>query len=187
MVTTIQLIHLKEHYTTIPPYIDLLLIESILISRWYVYLSSWELKIHLGFEELDINLMPALREFPRSLEESWETTKTELLQLRQLTSNLGIRLIIAVIPSVQTIQPKAFEHAITYSVFDKEDFDLGKPYRLLEEFANEYGIEVVNPIKWFKSEANKGNTLYLKRDMHFNAAGHSLFARSIADYLLNSL
>ena len=138
-----------------------------------------------GFEELDTNLMPALREYPKSLEESWKETKSELLHLKQLTSDLRIRLVVAIIPSVQTIQPKKFEHSIAYTVFDREDFDLDRPYRLLEVFAKEQLIELVNPVKRFQQMANKGSLLYLENDMHFNANGHDLFAQAIAEYLSN--
>ncbi len=136
-----------------------------------------------GFTELDSNLIPALREYPNSLVESWEATKSELLQLKRLTADLGIRLIIAVVPSVQSIQDKTFKHTIAFSVFETKDFDLDKPYRLLKEFAADENIEAVIPISDFRQMHKEGRMLYLKRDMHFNAAGHELFASAIADYL----
>ena len=138
-----------------------------------------------GFEALDINLMPALRDYPESLEKSWKETRLELLQLKQLTTDLGIRLIIVVIPSVQTIQHKSFEHAIVYSIFDQEDFDLDKPYRLLGNFAEKQSIEFVNPVNLFQKRTHEGSSLYLKRDMHFNAVGHDLLAQAIAEHILN--
>ncbi len=137
----------------------------------------------IGFVKLDINLTPALREYPNSLVESWETTKSELRQLKRLTADLGIRLIIAVIPTVQSIQDQTFKHTIAFSIFDTMDFDLDKPYRLLKEFAADENIEIVIPVRVFQQMHKEGRKLYLKRDMHFNAAGHDLFASAIAEYL----
>lgn len=138
----------------------------------------------VGFEGIDINLMPALKEYPKILETSWEETRSELLELERLTRASGIRLVIAVVPSVQSIQQKTFEHAIAYTAFDPEDFDLGKPYRLLEEFSREHDIELVNPFRRFQHAHNEGSRLYLKREMHLNATGHDLLARTIAEQLL---
>ncbi len=137
----------------------------------------------IRFDKLDINLAPALLKYPNSLMERWETTKSELLQLKRLTADLGIRLIIAVVPSVQSIQEKTFKHTIAFSVFDTKDFDLDKPYRLMKEFAANENIEAVIPVSDFRQMHKEGRMLYLKRDMHFNAAGHELFASAIADYL----
>lgn len=136
-----------------------------------------------GFAKLDINLAPALREYPNSLVENWEATKSELRQLKRITADLGIRLIIAVVPSVQSIQDKTFKHTIAFSVFETKDFDLDKPYRFLKEFAADENIEIVIPVSVFRQKHKEGRMLYLKRDMHFNAAGHELFASAIADYL----
>ncbi len=136
-----------------------------------------------GFEKLDMNITPALREYPNSLVQSWEATKSELRQLKRITADLGIRLIIVSIPSVQSIQEKTFMHTITFSIFETKDFDLDKPYQLLKEFADKENIEVVIPVSVFRHMHKEGRVLYLKRDMHFNAAGHELFANAIADYL----
>jgi hypothetical protein len=136
-----------------------------------------------GFARLDINLAPALREYPNSFVESWEATKSELRQLKRLTADFGIRLIIAVVPVVQSIQDKTFKHTIIFSVFETKDFDLDKPYRLLKEFAADENIEIVIPVSLFRNIHKEGRVLYLKRDIHFNAAGHDLFASAIAEYL----
>ncbi len=136
-----------------------------------------------GFSKLDGNLAPALLRYPNSLVEGWETTKSELIQLKRLTKNLGIRLIIAVVPSAQSIQNKRYKHSIAFSVFETRDFDLDKPYRILKEFAANENIEIVIPVRVFRQAYKEGRMLYLKRDMHFNAAGHELFASAISDYL----
>ena len=146
-------------------------------------LSYIGLKELTGFEDLDWNLMPALKDYPDYLKKCWEETQSDLLQFKRLASDSGVRLIIAVIPSVQSIQEISFRHTISYSIFDKDDFDLDKPYRMLKEFALKNNIEIIVPVNVFREANRGGQHLYLKRDMHFSAAGHDLFAHAIADYL----
>lgn len=142
------------------------------------------LKKLTGFEDLDWNLMPALKDYPDYLIKGWEEIKSELLQFKRLASDSGVRLIVVVVPSVQSIQEVSFRQTISHSVFDEMDFDLDKPYRMLKEFASANNIEMIIPVNTFRDVSKKGRALYLTRDMHFNADGHDLFARVIADYLL---
>lgn len=138
-----------------------------------------------GFESLDVNIMPALRVYPPSLKLSWKETRKELLELQSMLRDLNIGLIIAVIPSVQSVEDKPFRQAISYLTYEAEDFDLDKPYRLLDEFAIEHGLKMVIPIVRFRELTEDGCELYLKRDMHFNPTGHRVFAEAIAEYLSN--
>jgi lysophospholipase L1-like esterase len=136
-----------------------------------------------GFEGLDNNLMPALREYPPQLQASLEKTQTELLQMRDWLATRNIRFIVALIPAVQAIDTQAFEHSISYSAFDPSDFELDKPYRDMEKFARAHDIEVINAYPALKQLADGGARLYLRNDLHFNAAGHQAFASEIAAYL----
>jgi SGNH hydrolase-like domain, acetyltransferase AlgX len=136
-----------------------------------------------SFDELDPNLAPALRVYPSKLQASFERTKAELLEIRGFLAEQRIRFILALIPSVQSVDDRAFRHSIAYSVFDEKDFELDKPYRLLEEFARRHGIEVVNPYRALKQRHQSGVHLYLRKETHFNPAGHATFARELAAYL----
>ena len=78
---------------------------------------------------------------------------------------------------------KAFRHSIAYTHFNPEDFEIEKPYRLLEEFGHAHGIEVINPLTSFKRKHHEGARLFLNRDMHFNAVGHELLAHEILAYI----
>jgi hypothetical protein len=137
-----------------------------------------------GFDNLDVNLMPALKKYPEIISDCWEDTKAEFLQLKNMSDDMGIRLVIAVIPTVQSVEEKSFKHAISHSIYNEEDFELDKPYQLLDKFAQDHDMEMIIPVNLFRTMHNNGKMLYLKRDMHFSAAGHDLFARVIADYLI---
>lgn len=136
-----------------------------------------------GYEELDINLRPALKVYPEKLEQLLEHTKARLLDIKRFLDERGVRFIIAFLPSLQSVDEKAFHHAIAYTRFNPEDFEIEKPYRLLEEFAQAQGIEVINPLSSFKRKHNEDARLFLNRDMHFNALGHELLAHEILAYL----
>jgi lysophospholipase L1-like esterase len=136
-----------------------------------------------GFRELDPNVMPALRMYPPDLLASWEQTRAELLELNQLGRKHRFRLVVALVPALQTVQAEALRDSIAHVAYETEDFDPDKPYRLVEEFARSNGIDVVNPVARFRAEEHAGTRLYLKRDMHFNAAGHALFAEAIAGHI----
>jgi lysophospholipase L1-like esterase len=136
-----------------------------------------------GFDELDVNLMPALRIYPPRLQESWLATQEELLAFKRVTAELGIRLILGLVPSVQSVVRETFDASLAYSTFDVDDFDLEKPYRLLQEFARTHDIEVVSPLPEFRRAHARGQRLYFRNDMHFNQDGHALFARAIAEHM----
>jgi lysophospholipase L1-like esterase len=136
-----------------------------------------------GFRELDPNLMPALRVYPPDLQESWEQTLADLLELRRLGEEHRFRLVVALIPALQTVQSEALRNSIAHLAYEAGDFDPDKPYRLVEEFARSNGIDVVNPVERFRAQERAGTRLYLRRDMHFNAAGHELFAQAIAEHI----
>lgn len=139
-----------------------------------------------GFEGLDENLMPALRTYPPRLQNSYETTQSELRQMRDWLAERRIRFILALIPAAQAIDSRVFEDTIAYTVFEPADFELDKPYRNLEAFARSHGIEVVNAYLGFKRRVETGVPLYLRNDPHFNAAGHAAFAAEILAYLQRS-
>jgi hypothetical protein len=97
-----------------------------------------------GFDELDINLSPALKVYPDSLQRAFERVEAELLALHDFTRRGGIRLIVVLVPSLQSVDRRAFLHSIAYTIFAEEDFDLERPYRLLADFCRRHGIELID-------------------------------------------
>lgn len=136
-----------------------------------------------GYEELDVNLRPALKVYPEKLEQSLDKTEARLLDIKRFLDKRGVPFIIALIPSLQSVDEKAFRHSIANTKFNPEDFEIEKPYKSLEEFGHAHGIEVINPLSSFKRKNHEGARLFLNRDMHFNASGHELFAHEILAYL----
>ncbi len=133
-----------------------------------------------GFDELDTNLSPGLKNYPSILEHSFQKIERKLLSLKQETDKIGVKLIVALVPSLQAVVPKAFSQSIAYTQYYPQDFDLDKPYKRLQAFGQNYGIEIMSPLVKFRDMQANGHNLYLKRDMHFNKNGHMLFAHELA-------
>jgi len=136
-----------------------------------------------GFGDLHDNLRPALRQYPPELGRRWEITKKRLLDLKRTCDRNGIRLIIAIVPLEAWLDEKLLRKILIYTIYKIEDFDLQKPYRLMQEFADRNDIEIVDPLSAFKEAVALGATLYLKKDIHFSKDGHRLFADQIVKYL----
>jgi lysophospholipase L1-like esterase len=132
-----------------------------------------------GPEELDPNLAPALKVYPDHLQRAFERARGDLLEMHRFLQARGIRFLVALIPSLQSVDATAFRHTIAYSIYDVDAFDLDKPYRLLGDVGRALGIDVVNPVEAFRREHRQGTARYLRNDMHFSPVGHALFAREI--------
>jgi len=165
-----------------------LVIDAVNSNRQAVKLLVWlGLKDSLsGFSDLDGNIMPSLKVYPPTLAASWEEAMTKLRALKALTAESNTRLIVALIPALQSVEMKQLKRSLTYSEFELTDFDVDKPYRALAQFGEEENIEVINPTAAFREATASGEKLYLQWDMHFNARGHALFSSEIAAYLAES-
>lgn len=137
-----------------------------------------------GIESLDVSLLPALKNQPDSLATLMSVAKSKILELDGLLTERGIRLILVLIPAQTSIEPRAFDRAIAATQFDREDFDLEKPYRQLEEFARANRIEVINPTDVFRNIHRTNDPLYLIHDKHFSPKGHQVFAAELYRYLM---
>lgn len=140
-----------------------------------------------GIEELDVNILPALKAAPVSLNPLMESAKSHVLELRDLLAVQGIRLIVVLVPAPQSVDSELFAQSIAFTRFEPEDFDLEQPYRLMEDFARINHIELVNPLETFRRAHHPSRSLYLVRDMHFSPKGHEVFAQEITRYLRGSI
>ncbi|OGW49281.1 MAG: hypothetical protein A2V62_04060 [Nitrospirae bacterium RBG_19FT_COMBO_58_9] len=136
-----------------------------------------------GIESLDVSLLPALKDTPDSIAPLIQLVEAKLLELDRLLTERGIRFIIVLIPSEASIEQRAFDRAIAPTKFDRDDFDLDQPYRLLEEFAKRNAIELINPTDAFRAIHRADDSLYLVHDKHFSPKGHQVFAQEIYRYL----
>ena len=142
---------------------------------------------YAGFDKLDVSLHASLVEYPQQVERAMRQYRSDLLQLDAYLRQRNVQLLVVLIPALQSVNPQALDASIAYTVYDREDFDADKPYRLIEQLAVEHGIQVVNPLETVRGCAGRGEELYLPNDMHFNAAGHRVFADAIEPALARML
>jgi hypothetical protein len=136
-----------------------------------------------GIEELDVNILPALKAAPVHLNPLIALAKSHVLELRDLLAARGIRFIVVLVPSPQSVDAELFDQSIAFTRFEPKDFDLDQPYRLMEDFAKANHIELINPLESFRRAHHPLASLFLVRDMHFSPMGHEVFAQEIARYL----
>lgn len=139
-----------------------------------------------GFELLDDNLRPALIDGPACVQRSHERVQQQLLSIRDAVRADGARTIVALIPCIQSIDARELAKSIAYTRYEPSDFDLNAPMRMLTRFCDENDMPVVDPTPAFRKAFDQGDALYLPGDLHFNAAGHALFARCILDAIAAS-
>ncbi|HPF39434.1 MAG TPA: SGNH/GDSL hydrolase family protein [Phycisphaerae bacterium] len=132
-----------------------------------------------GFEMLDDNLRPALIDAPPGVQRSRESVCRQLLAIRDTVAADGATTLVALIPCIQSIDPNELAKSIAYTRYEASDFDLSAPMRLLTDFCATNDIPVVDPTPDFSAAYARGESLYLNGDLHFNKAGHALFARAI--------
>jgi lysophospholipase L1-like esterase len=136
-----------------------------------------------GYQALDHSLRMALLDHPPQLQRDWDETRALLSEIQAICEQRGIRFVIAAIPARQTIEQDAFHASLASASYEPKEFDLAKPYRLLEEFCAKAGVACVNAYPAFVGKQD----LYLPNDSHFNPKGHRLFAEAIAPALETAL
>ncbi len=135
-----------------------------------------------GYDRLDPNLRPALRTWPAELRRQWDDTMAELLALNATCNRAGARLLVAAVPTKQSLSSAALAHSLAYSALATADFDLDKPYLALANFCREHGILFRNA-----KPALEGADAYLQHDMHFSPKGHRVFAEALEDPIRTAL
>lgn len=132
-------------------------------------------------EDLDLNLMPAIRRHSPELEVGFVQAEDQLRMMRDYLRSANVGFLVALIPSLQAVDRRSFAHSIASSEFTPEDFDLEGPYRRLLALGEAEGIPMVHPLPLFRERHAAGQQLYIPRDMHFTPEGHRLFAAALVN------
>lgn len=136
-----------------------------------------------GFEMLDDNLRPALVHYPETMQTAIAQLKLDILKIESVVRAQGGRFLLVLIPALQAVDHDAFVRSIAYTHYEVNDFDIDKPYDIIRQFAKSHNISVISPLPSFREAFERGRPLYLKGDLHFNEAGHRLFAECITPEL----
>lgn len=115
------------------------------------------------------------------LEEGWRITRDTLSRAQELTQRQGVRLVVVVIP----FKAQTYWHLVrdSYSPEELEGVDVDFISKLVREFCDSRGIEVVDMTPVFRRRALAGEQLFFQYDGHINAQGHRVIAETLAERL----
>lgn len=116
----------------------------------------------------------------------WNHTVAILEEFRRELSGRGITLVLVILPDqVQVNQQVQLEFLRSrYAASDAYDFD--KPQRLLREWAESRGVEVIDLLEACRKAASD-ESLYVPNDIHWNSAGHRAASAEVLPRLIQIL
>ncbi len=132
-----------------------------------------------GYELLDDNLRPALVGAPESMCRARQKIIDDIIDIRDAARSAGAEVLVALIPCVQAVDARELTKSIAYTRYGSGDFAMEEAMERIERACDELGVRVVNPLAAFRASFNRGESLYLPGDLHFNPAGHALFAERL--------
>jgi lysophospholipase L1-like esterase len=115
----------------------------------------------------------------RAMVEPWRLERTRLLirKARDVSAKLGARFALVVAPTIVQV-----EDGLAETILRTRRINDGVLRRATED-----GIQVFDPLPLLKSARAKSELSYFPRDMHWNAHGHELIGRALADWLAPQL
>ncbi|MGI9293914.1 MAG: alginate O-acetyltransferase AlgX-related protein [Pseudomonadales bacterium] len=139
---------------------------------------------HAGMP-MDFNIYR--NEYPKAWDKAWQITKALIAQMHDELSSKGIRLLLVLIPSHDQVSPRRWKQNLdTYAEMRTVEWDLDKPNRMLGAFLSAEEIPYVELLEEFRHRTSASSVdLYLPVDGHWQAEGHLLAARLIAEGLLS--
>ena len=120
-----------------------------------------------GYEALDPNLRPALKAYPPELQTEWDRSLRELSAIHETCRKAGIPLLVATVPTKESISAAALRLSLSYSKFAAADFDMQKPHAALARFCKAQGIGFLDGTP---AISKLGGRAYAQHDMHFSPA-----------------
>lgn len=92
--------------------------------------------------------------------------------------------VLVLIPSQLQVSARTWSRVTAQYALPKERYDPSYPNKQLEIYGAARGLAVIDLLPAIRAEAEKGRSLYFKRDPHWNRYGHELAAERIASELL---
>ena len=114
------------------------------------------------------------------LTREWTITQALLRRMKHEIEQRGARFVVFYVPTRIELSPEEWSSARL-----PPDYDPGTVARKLALICATEDIPYIDPSDRFR-EAQKRTPLYLRRDPHWNAAGHHLAAKILAEYIQSS-
>ncbi|TAK22316.1 MAG: hypothetical protein EPO26_11485 [Chloroflexota bacterium] len=121
------------------------------------------------------------RSEPEPVPQAWRLTRALIARLRDSVMTDGGRLLVVLVPNKTQIQPDAWEATKrAYDGVSEETWDIDQVAHRLGEVTTDLGIDYLDLTPSMR-EAAREKRLYFAIDGHWNAAGHDVAGRLIAD------
>jgi hypothetical protein len=118
---------------------------------------------------------------------AWKTVEAMLVKTREAVESMGARYALVIVPAKWQVHRGDWTTLLSAAGEAKEGgWYMRGPNRRLSEIAESNGIPAIDLLPVMRDEAATGERLYYARDIHWNANGHEVAARSVFDFLINS-
>lgn len=104
-------------------------------------------------------------------------TKVILSKTSDFIKSIGAQYLIISIPLPETVDKRLFDTTINELQLEKDNFDINKPDKILENFCTN------NEIPFIKLSEYLESSMYYPLNRHFNPLGNKKVARILADYV----
>jgi hypothetical protein len=120
---------------------------------------------------------------PPEIMDAWELTAALLGQLQSEVAAAGSEFAVFYVPSVAAVDDDAWAQTKERYEMSDADWDIHQVERDLTTVCARLGIVLISPTERFRSAASASNSLYYRRDGHWNPQGHELTAKIISEFL----
>jgi hypothetical protein len=115
----------------------------------------------------------------RMLSAGWPLTRQALQDTLVQLDQTGATLVILIVPSKEQVYWPQFRQVASVS----PDYNVDQLIEPLRQFCAAEKLHCLDLTPAFRAEAQKGKQLYFPIDIHWNAAGHTLVAQVVENYL----
>jgi len=121
------------------------------------------------------------KEPDENLEAAWQTTEAILTRFSRRCRAEGAELVVFAFPSVEA-DDQWRSWLLEASGMDADALDFDQPFRRMEQFCSQSGIEFLHPVDTFR-EASTRRELFLEQDGHPSVDGHAVAAQVLLEWL----
>ena len=126
-------------------------------------------------------------ELSPTMQVAMQETRHAFEQLRAWCDAHGTRALVVAIPAQEQVDPAERRRWLDRFGLSEADFDFELPNRRLADLAHSCGLEVFDLTPGFAARVARGDTLFMRTDTNWNAAGHAAAAELLAEPVLRHL
>ena len=122
------------------------------------------------------------KKYSKEINSAYQIIETEILKMRNLCTAKRSKFLLFVVPTKEQVNESKLRETVKFLKLDMNQLDLGKPQRILREFAIRNKIKV-NDLLDALQEAEKIQPVYYELDSHWNKLGNLIVATEVFKYL----